>query len=52
MGQRVVDIPRSVSTELRREGMGAPVGGRGCTLLRPGAEERGAVPNERAAITS
>lgn len=37
MGQRVVDIPSNVSTELRREWTGDPVGGNGCTELRPGA---------------
>lgn len=52
MGQRVVDMPSNVSTELSREWTGAPVGGSGCTQLRPGAWDSGAVPKDNAAMTS
>lgn len=52
MGQRVVDMPSNVSMELSRDCTGAPVGGSGCTELRPGACDNGAVPKESAAMTS
>lgn len=52
MGQRVVDIPRRVSTFDRGEVVGAPRGERGRRWEADGGLERGEVPFERAVITS
>lgn len=52
MGQRVVDMPRRVSTELKGDVDGESGGGKGTRQPVAGAVERGAVPNERAAMTS
>jgi len=52
IGHSVVAIPSSVSTLLMGDPKGAPMGGNGWRQPAAGAAESGAVPLERAAITS
>lgn len=52
MGHRVVEKPSNVSTDPRGDELGESTGGKGIRQPVGGAVERGAVPNESAAITS
>jgi len=52
MGHSVVAMPRRVSTLLRGDVVTAPSGGKGRRHPGAGATESGAVPFDRAAITS
>lgn len=52
MGHSVVAMPRRLSTLLSGEVAGAPNGEKGTRHPAAGAAETGAVPLDRAAITS
>lgn len=52
MGHKVVAMPRRVSMLQRGEAAAAPRGGTGWRQPGEGAAERGAVPLERAVMTS
>lgn len=52
MGHSVVAIPSRVSTLFRGDATGASIGGNGIRQPAAGAAERGAVPRDRAVITS
>ena len=51
MGQSVVAMPRRVSTLLNRDSVSSG-GGKGARPIASGGLDRGAVPSDRAAMTS
>lgn len=52
IGHSVVAMPNNVSTLLRDENSGAPMGGKGMRQPAAGAVDKGAVPKDNAAMTS